>query len=427
MNTGKTSTSCQEGIDELGLPLVTMKRLLIALVLVTLPSFAQERQFVLEGIEVRNTARVSPQVLVAETTLRAGRAYSEVDIRNAVARLERLPFVFKAGYTIENNVLVISVTEMKPLSFLLDARGIAAVNPTTANDFDYDFTDPTTPWPDVAAGVRRIVGGSGVAHFSMPVLRRRNGFGTNYTAYELGYTRYRLLGTRLFATAIVRSPTDSLGEGTFTPEFIAGLPLTPTQTVTVDVEDTTFRDADLNIFGKTFRDLHAQRTITLTWTYDTTNEPYAPSRGTFVEIAPVYWTRDDAGFHKRPPQFVATATHLRAKGVDLAALHHWELSGVNSVFGGVLAGWVDIDSRQQPGRRMSYQIVKAGYSRALGRGASRSKGAWCWITGAAPPKTSSPLKRWRHGCGERRGVHSASASASLPQTETRSSERPRIL
>jgi len=80
--------------------------------------------------------------------------------------------------------------------------------------------------------------------------------------------------------------------------------------------------------------------------------------------------RDDAGFRfgGAPQQFVPTATHLRAKGADLAALHHWELSDVSSVFGGVLAGWVDIDSRQQPGSRTSYQIVKAGYSRALGRG-----------------------------------------------------------
>jgi hypothetical protein len=347
-----------------------MKRVLIALLLIALPAFAQEQRFVLERIEVRNTARVSPQVLVAETTLREGRAYSEDDIRNAVARLERLPFVFKAGYTIENNVLVISVTEMKPLSFLLDARGIAVKNPTTANDFDYDFTDPATPWPDVAAGVRWVVGGSGVAHFGMPVLRRRQGFGNNYTAYELGYTQYRLLGTRLFATAIVRSPSDSLSEGTFTPEFIAGLPLTPAQTVTVDFEDTLFRDAELNILGTTFRDLHAERTITVAWTYDTTNEPYAPSRGTFVEIAPVYWMRDDASFRfgGLPQQFVPTATHLRAKGMDLAALHHWELSDVSSVFGGLLAGWADIDSRQQQGRRTSYEIVKAGYSRALGGG-----------------------------------------------------------
>jgi len=55
--------------------------------------------------------------------------------------------------------------------------------------------------------------------------------------------------------------------------------------------------------------------------------------------------RDDAGFRfgGAPQQFVPTATHLRAKGADLAALHHWELSDVSSVFGGVLAGWVDID------------------------------------------------------------------------------------
>jgi hypothetical protein len=346
-----------------------MNRILIALALIALPTFAQKNLFVLERIEVRNAQRVSPRVIVAETTLRKGRRYSEDDVRHAVARLERLPFVFKADYALENNVLVITVTEMRPFSFLVDARGLVIDNPTTANDFDYDFPDPAVQWPDAAAGIQWLASGSGVVRFGMTVLRNRQGFGSNYSAYELGYTQYRILGTRLFATATVRTPVDSISEGTFTPEFLVGLPLTPSQTVTVDVEDTLFRDAEVNILGTTFRDLHAQRTITAAWTYDTTNEPYAPSRGTFVKVAPVCWMRDDAGFRSvRPPQqFVPDTGHLTANGVDLVALHHWELSDAHSVFGGVLAGWADIDSRQQPGFRTSYQIAKAGYSRALGR------------------------------------------------------------
>ena len=341
------------------------RRLLTAL---TLSAIAASAPGITIGrIEVRGARRVPPRKIIDESMLREGKEYSEEEVRNAVARLNRLPFLATARYTLQNGVLVIDVTEVRRFSFLVDARTIALNDDFNPHETDYDFPDPTAEWTNAAAGVRWLAGGGGVAHFGMTVLRNRHAFGANYSAYELGYTQYDLFGTRAFATVNVRSPVDSLEEKTFTPEVGLGLPLTPSQTLTLGVQDTLFRKQTLNVLGTGFHLLHAQRLVTFAWTYDTRNQPYAPARGTFVRIAPVRWMRDDASFRSLPGQFVPTSTHINANGVDFAALRYWELSPVHSVSAGVLGGWADLDNDNRRSRP-AYQIVQGGWSRPFAGG-----------------------------------------------------------
>jgi hypothetical protein len=222
--------------------------------------------------------------------------------------------------------------------------------------------------------VRHFIG-KGEAHFAMTVLRNRRGFGKNYSAWEIGYTGYDLFGTRVFATAKIRTPVDSVGERTFTPAFAVGMPLTVNQTLSVDVEDTLFRDEDVSIAGNSFRRLDAQRQITLDWTYNTTNEPYAPTRGTFVRISPVLWMHEFAStLSGRPGQPAQPRTeHGTARGFDVAALQYWELSEAHSVSAGLFGGWADLETRRTPAslgdstREFGYQVAQIGYSRRLGR------------------------------------------------------------
>lgn len=343
-----------------------MHRILIALALsaVTFSAFG----VTLERIEVRGARRVPPRIIVAETLLREGKEYSENEVRDAVARLNRLPFVASAGYELQNGTLVINVTEVRRFSFLVDARGIALNDDRDPHETNSDFPDPTADWTNAAAGVRWLAGGGGVAHFGMTVLRNRHAFGTNYSAYELGYTQYDLLGTRVFATVNVRSPVDSLEEKTFTPEIAAGLPLTASQTLSLDYQDTLFRDHTVRILGTDFRELHAERMITVAWTYDTRNEPFVPARGTFVRIAPIRWMRDDASFRSLPGSFVPTSFHSNANGVEFAALRYRELSPVNSVSAGLLGGWAELESSDNRRSRPAYQIVQGGWSRPFAAG-----------------------------------------------------------
>src|SRR5205814_1029317 len=102
-----------------------VRRILTAFTIasIALCAFGQEK-FVIERIEVRNAQRVSPSVVVAETTLREGKEYSEEDVRVGVARVNRLPFLLSADFALEKGtadgrrVLVINVTEMRRVSFL---------------------------------------------------------------------------------------------------------------------------------------------------------------------------------------------------------------------------------------------------------------------------------------------------------------------
>src|SRR6185436_10640572 len=93
-----------------------------------LPLAAEEPRFFIERIEVRNARRVTPDVVIAESRLRAGHEYSEAELRDASTRLERLPFLLSVDFALEkgsergHHVLVLTINETKPFFFFLDAR-----------------------------------------------------------------------------------------------------------------------------------------------------------------------------------------------------------------------------------------------------------------------------------------------------------------
>ena len=355
-----------------------VRRVLTALTLasIALCAFGQET-FVIERIEVRNAQRVSTRVLIAETTLREGKEYSEEDVGAAVARLNRLPFLLSADFALEKGtengrrVLVINVTETKRLSFLVDARGL--LGDASHRTIDYDFDRPGGS--NDAAAVHWFAGDSGMFHFAMAVRRGRQSFMARYTAWELGYTRYNLFGTGAFATINIRTPVDSVNEGRYTPQIVAGIPLTARQTLTVGSYDTSFVRETVHIFGNDLHTLRAERVVSLAWTYDTTDQPFAPARGTLVRVAPIRLMIDRASYTAIPRStaYAAYAEHINTDGVDVAALHYWQLSEVNSVSAGVLAGWATVEDRIHPppltpraDRHPTYEIAQFGYSRALG-------------------------------------------------------------
>jgi outer membrane protein assembly factor BamA len=359
-----------------------VRRILTAFTFVSIAFFAfgQERapgRVFIERIEVRGAQHVSPRVIVAETALREGNEYSEDDVSAGVARVNRLPFVVSADFAMEKgtqdgrSVLVINVREMKRLSFFVDGRGL--FGDSSHRTLDYDFDRPGES--NDAAAARLFAGDRGMFHFSMAVRRGRQSFTSRYTAWEIGYTRYNLFGTGTYATFNMRTPVDSVNEGRFTPQAAIGLPLTPSQTVSVEYHDTSFVRETLHLFGSDLKTQLAERVITFAWTYDTTDQPFAPARGTLVRIAPIHQMTDRADFNAIPrsTNFAAYAEHLNTNGVDIAALHYWPLSDVNSVSAGVMAGLATVEDRVHPlsiihfdDRHPTYQIVQAGYSRSLG-------------------------------------------------------------
>lgn len=359
-----------------------IRRILVAVVFATCAlSIHADDRFTIERIEIRNAERLDPQVLAAETLLRKGREVSEVDVRAGARRLMRLHLVLEADYALDpgsdpsRRVVVITVTENRRLWFLLDGRFMQTHVPVDA--LDYAFPEPTAGWKHAAVGARWAFGDGSEAHFAMTVLRNRFPLGKNYSADELGYTRRQILGTPLFATVIVRSPVDSIDESTFTPEVIVGLPLTASQTVAVEFEDTSFVEGTRRFLDMEFSELHFERRVSAWWALDTTDEPYTTMSGTFVKIEPFTWMSDQNSVQQRPPrfQFEPVSRHATAVGVELTAERHWQLSEVSSFSAGVNAGWATLRLTENPTvvsaeerRRPSFEVLQAEYARRF-RGA----------------------------------------------------------
>jgi hypothetical protein len=358
------------------------RRLLIALIAVAIaiPAVAQEQpRFFIERIEVRGAHRVSPALIISETLLRTSTEYSEEELSAASARLNRLPFLLSATFKLERGAerprytLVIEVEETTPFFFLLDTRAIVVEN-TPHKVVDYDF-DPTNDAKDAALGFRWFVGGRGIVHAGLAWQHDQREFTTNYTSFVAGYTQYDLFGTRAFATFNLRYPVDVHAGDTLSPQFVAGLPLTARQTLTIDLEQTDRRPS-----GASFALHDSERRFTLTWTYNTTDDPFVPTHGTIIRAAPLRTMRDRAAFQfeTAPLREVAYAQHVNGFGADFSAAHYVQLNERDSVSAGLLAGWIRVDDRQHPQLRgdiiwrPTYEVLRGGWSRSL-RPASDSR------------------------------------------------------
>jgi len=90
-------------------------------------AFAQPAPpFLIESIEVTGGSRATDHIIVAESRLRLMQEYSEADLRRAMARIQRLPFIVSTDFRLAKGtqvgryVLVIRVRRMTPL--FLDAE-----------------------------------------------------------------------------------------------------------------------------------------------------------------------------------------------------------------------------------------------------------------------------------------------------------------
>ncbi len=350
---------------------------------------AQDARFFIERIEVRNAHRVSSQLIARETLLREGAEYSEADLSAASARLARLPFLLSADFALEKgsdrgrHVLVINVIETKPYFYLVNLSPTMWDDSRRTVDYDVDFG---TESKDAAFGFRWFVGGRGIVHAGISGRRDRQSFTQDYTTASVGYTQYDLFGTRAFATVNLRLPIDQAGK--LSPELVVGMPLTASQTLTLDYEDTYARDENVRAYdGNTFRKMDSQRLITLAWAYNTTNQPFVPTRGTIIRVAPLVSMMDRSAFTSGGvfsgttiPPAVGYSQHRKGYGVDLSASHYWELSDVHSVVAGVMGGWAHVEEHTTGGFlippivewKPSYQILRAGYSRNLWRNPSKN-------------------------------------------------------
>lgn len=386
---------------------------LIALAVVFAPATSAAAQdaapprFYIERIEVRDADRVSPEVVIAESRLSEGHEYRESELSDAAARLARLPFLLSADFSLEKGsdrgryVLVVTIVETKPFFYLLDIRPVLSDDDETGV-IDIDYGDRLGAGDNQGVlGARWFVGRRGAFHFGMFARDDNQEFTQDYTAAVIGYTQYDLFGTRAFATLNIKRPLIDVHDGKVSPQLVVGVPLSPNQTVTFTFDDSDFGTNEfLDSDGVEKEHRNAERLLSTRWSYNTTNHPFLPTRGTLLSATPfVAWRDlsrfipedDDGGLDLTAPRRIPY--HARSYGFDVKADRYFELSERNSASVGAEAGWARAHERSRlqgilrnEERDATYAIARAGFSHSLWtpeeqkRGDSRFEYVARWVT-----------------------------------------------
>jgi hypothetical protein len=337
-----------------------MRALLLMVAALCAATSAQAQQgaaaFFIERIEIAEAERVSPQVIVYESRLAEGRAYTEQQLREANDRLRRLPFILDATFALQKGserdrfILVISVRETKPLFYLLDLvffkKRSEAILVESSNE--------------AVLGARFFTGPRGAFHFGFYAGESTRPFTRNFSTLQAGFTQYDVFGSGALVTVAVNQ-TLSPSHSKFLPEAVVALPLTSNQTLRVSyVETATPR-------------LH-ERVIESRWSYNTTNDPFFPTRGTVISAGPVASYFD--GVSLRPDR-TETVVHNNALGIETEVKRYWELRGSASLASEILVGLADVDQRRDG--------VASDFIQAYGEGVLR-------LSRPLSTKTQSPSR-----------------------------------
>lgn len=233
------------------------------------PRFLIER-IAVEGVE-RETAR---EIVVSESLLQEGRTYSEQELREAVYRVKRLPFVVDADMALRKGSergayeLVISVEMAKPLAFSLDVFGFGT-------DEDSPFRDERFDWgASGTVGARKFIGARGLLFGSV------QGFeGISGQVVQLGYTHYGLFRSGGYATVALSSGVgEEYASDDLQTSLQVGIPITGNHALRTTFAWSRYED-ELR-FTEPRGELRFEAWAgQLEWIYDTTDDPIVPTEG----------------------------------------------------------------------------------------------------------------------------------------------------
>lgn len=260
--------------------------------------------FFIESIAVEGVRRVSAELVTAESLLTPGRAYDEEELRLAAYRVQRLPFVLEARFSLRKGSerdayeLVIAVEETRRFFFGAEIRGFQFSEPVSL-----DIEERVVPGLDRSAfglartaGVRGFLGAHGVAFAAL----------TSGEGVQAGYSHYDLLGRRIVASAgWARQPlccTTQIFPLGLDPSFTRwslrdterlslelAFPVSGSHSLRLGVTELSAGEGDRGpvvldladdpgVFRDSFPRFRHRR-AELRWVYDTTDDPVLPSRG----------------------------------------------------------------------------------------------------------------------------------------------------
>jgi hypothetical protein len=279
-------------------------------------------KFVIEKIVVQGVQRAAGRQIVAdESLLKEGQTYSEQELRLAVYRVKRLPFVVDAEFSLRKGSergayeLVITVEEATPIFFLAEAD---------AQRFTLRYPDrrpqTRTLWNKFASvGGRVFVGSHGLVFGSVEKAQHQDG-----EFFQAGYTQYDLFGAGSFATVQLNTIAGVKGQDSTQSFLSAGIPLSAAQSLRGTLGWAS-SSQDIGTDSSDSREVLSS----LDWIYDTTDDPLFPSSGTKLDGGVSYDTFRDS-FHARGPFPGEFKSSGHFTTIALSGRHHWPVTARQS-------------------------------------------------------------------------------------------------
>jgi len=319
---------------------------------------ADEPRFVIETIDVEGLSRASGAIVISESMLVPGREYGEEELRQAIYRINRLPFVVQARFSLQRGSarglygLVIEVEETERFFLGLDESLTLRETTSRFSTDRFSFGDQS----QLDAGARLFVGARGVLYGSVTesltgLLSDRLGSGESVDVLTLGYTQYGLLDRPLSLSVVGTWEPGSETVGYF---FGLGLQLPQSRSLRLELggSDSENGWACVDAEGRLVESCTGRsryRSATLEWRWDTTDDVVLPSQGRLIRGVLTYasdeWDLSQEGFGlvreqtTRSRGATAEATWYRPVGLGrtLAA----------TLRTGLLSGTSAIDDRQE--------------------------------------------------------------------------------
>jgi hypothetical protein len=285
-----------------------IRRLLCALCLL-LPAGAALSQeaggFQIESITIEGGRREATQgIVIEESRLRTGRMWTERELREAIYRIRRLPFIVRADFALRRGsarglyALAITVEETRPFFFSQDADVVATSSREISAALGYGYDGGANFHNGGTAGARLFAGARNVFFASANIDE----------GLQAGYTRYGLFGRggsltvsllhssfccshEVLPLALDPGAVVWSVESGDTAALSVVLPLTGNQSLR-GVAAVSRRDAASrqDLFASLFADQptflagerRESRRAELKWFYDTADDPLFPTQGVTV-------------------------------------------------------------------------------------------------------------------------------------------------
>lgn len=310
-------------------------------------------RFLIETITVEGPKEAAANIVRAETLLQEGRSYTEADLRQAINRVQRLPFVLYATFALRKGSergayeLAIEVQTARWFFFdqwnrgfyLQEPLSVNPGNPNSLGGFDQDFQGGVGG----LVGARLFIGRSGVVFAALDLLQ----------GPQIGFTQYDLFHRGILLSAAVSRPVQTeVLPLALDPTFAAwdfwsstelslgtSIPLGGRQSVQVSLSERRGepdrRSSVLLPPAFTFPTLFnhegelTYRTAEAKWVYDTSDDPLLPTRGTSLSAG--IETAHFRGEGLRPdfsPSFEPPLPAFESEQAVLAfsAIRHWSIT-----------------------------------------------------------------------------------------------------